>query len=68
MTLEIRNTWNAVNRVLTIINLFLFMVLTGQGFDYREVKHKTVPAYLNVLLLLFLGLAVYAAIYKLLNL
>ncbi|WP_018476420.1 hypothetical protein [Pontibacter roseus] len=67
MTLEIKNIWNTVNKVLTIINLFLFMVLTAQGFDYKEVKGKTIPIYFNVLLLLFLGLAVYAGIYKLLN-
>jgi hypothetical protein len=67
MTLEIKDTWNAINRVLTIINLFLFMVLTAQGFNYKEVKGKTVPVYLNVALLLFLSFAVFAAIYKLRN-
>lgn len=68
MTLEIKHTWNAINRVLTIINLFLFMVLNGQGFNYKEVKGKTIPVYLNVLLLIFLGLAVYAGIHNLLHL
>jgi hypothetical protein len=68
MTLKIKNSWNAVNRLLTIINLFLFMVLNGQGFNYEEVKGKTIPVYLNVILLLFLGLAVFTAFYNLLNL
>lgn len=67
MTLEIKNTWNAINRVLTIINLFLFMVLTAQGFNYKEVKDKTVPAYLNVVLLLVLSFAVFVTFYGLLN-
>lgn len=67
MTIEIRNAWQAINNVLTIINLFLFMVLTAQGFDYKEVKGNTAPIYLNVLLLIILGFAVYAGIYSLLN-
>ncbi|EJF09044.1 hypothetical protein [Pontibacter lucknowensis] len=65
MTLEIKNTWNGLNRVLTIINLVLLMVLTAQGFDYKKVKGKTVPVYLNVALLLVLGFAVSATIYGL---
>ncbi|MDX5481799.1 MAG: hypothetical protein LPK07_08955 [Hymenobacteraceae bacterium] len=64
MTAEIRNTWTTLNRVLTIINLSLFMVLTAQGFNYKEVKGKKVPVILNVLLLVFLSLGVYAAIYQ----
>lgn len=67
MTLEIKDTWNTINRVLTIINLFLFMILNGQGFDYKKVKDKKVPLYLNVVLLLFLSFAIFAAIYKLRN-
>ena len=67
MTLEIKHTWNAINRVLTIINLVLFMVLNGQGFDYKKVKGKTVPVYLNVVLLLFLGFAVFVSLYGLLR-
>lgn len=67
MTLEIKNTWNAINRVLTIINLFLFMVLTAQGFNYQEVKGKTIPVYLNVVLLLVLGFAVFISLYGLLR-
>ncbi|GGG09969.1 hypothetical protein [Pontibacter amylolyticus] len=67
MTLEIKNSWNAINRVLTIINLFLFMVLTAQGFNYQEVKGKTVPVYLNVVLLLVLGFAVFISLYGLLR-
>ena len=68
MTLKIKNSWNVMNKVLTIINLFLFMVLNGQGFNYEEVKGKTIPVYLNVILLLFLGFAVFTAIYNLWNL
>lgn len=67
MTLEIKPTWNAVNRVLTIINLFLFMMLTAQGFNYKEVKGKTVPVYLNVALLFVLGFAVFVTLYGLLK-
>ena len=67
MTLRIKDTWNTINKALTIINLFLFMVLNGQGFNYEEVKDKTIPVYLNVLLLLFLGLAVFVAFYQLLG-
>jgi hypothetical protein len=67
MTLEIKHTWNAINRVLTIINLVLFMVLTFQGFNYREVKGKTIPVYLNVVLLFVLGFAVFVTFYGLLK-
>ncbi|MDO6390683.1 hypothetical protein Q4E40_11145 [Pontibacter sp. BT731] len=67
MTLEIKPTWNAVNRVLTIINLILFMVLNGQGFDYKKVKGKTVPLYLNLVLLFVLGFAVFVTLYGLLK-
>ena len=67
MTLEIKNSWNTVNRALTIINLFLFMVLTAQGFNYKEVKGKTVPVYVNVALLLVLGFAVAVTFYGLLS-
>lgn len=67
MTLEIKHTWNAINRVLTIINLSLLMVLTGQGFNYEEVKGKTAPVYLNVALLLVLGFVVSVTIYGLLS-
>ncbi|PVY40534.1 hypothetical protein [Pontibacter virosus] len=67
MTLEIKHTWNAINKVLTIINLFLFMVLTAQGFNYEEVKGKTVPVYLNVALLLVLGFAVCITFYGLIR-
>ncbi|PKV67166.1 hypothetical protein [Pontibacter ramchanderi] len=65
MTLEIKNTWIGLNRVLTIINLVLLMVLTAQGFDYTKVKGKTVPVYLNVALLLVLSFAVSVTIYGL---
>ncbi|SIT89527.1 hypothetical protein [Pontibacter indicus] len=67
MTLEIKHTWNAINKVLTIINLSLLMVLTGQGFNYEEVKGKAVPVYLNVALLLVLGFVVSVTIYGLLS-
>jgi hypothetical protein len=67
MTLVIKNSWNAINRVLTIINLILFMILNGQGFDYNKVKDKKVPLYLNVALLLALSFAVFVTFYGLLN-
>ncbi|TXK46749.1 hypothetical protein FVR03_10425 [Pontibacter qinzhouensis] len=65
MTLDIRNNWNALNRALTIINLFLFMVLTAQGFNYEELKDKKIPIVLNVLLLLIMGSIAFIVIYKL---
>ncbi|MFD2513940.1 hypothetical protein ACFSRY_08695 [Pontibacter locisalis] len=65
MTLGIRNKWNAISKVLTIINLTLFMVLNGQGFNYKEVRDKKVPLLVNVLLLIFLSLGLFAAIYQL---
>ncbi|MDX5436247.1 MAG: hypothetical protein LPK03_03595 [Pontibacter sp.] len=67
MILDIKNTWNGLNRVLTIINLVLLMVLTAQGFDYKKVKGKTIPVYLNVALLLVLGFVVSVTIYGLLR-
>ena len=67
MTLEIKKTWSTINRVLTIINLVLLMVLTAQGFDYKKVKGKTIPVYLNVALLLVLGFVVTVTVYGLLR-
>ena len=67
MTSEIKHTWNGLNRVLTIMNLVLLMVLTAQGFDYSKVKGKTVPVYLNVALLLVLGFVVSVTVYGLLR-
>lgn len=66
MTAEIRNTWKILSRVLTIINLTLLMILTFQGFDYKEVWDKKIPIAANIALLIVLGLAVFAAIYQLL--
>lgn len=56
-----------MNRVLTIINLILFMVLNGQGFNYKKVQGKTVPLYLNLALLLVLSFAVFVTLYGLLK-
>ncbi len=65
MTIEIRNTWNAVNKVLTIINIILLGLVTLNIVRYKEIKDKRIPVIANILLLLFLGLGLYAAIYKL---
>ncbi|MDX5437505.1 MAG: hypothetical protein LPK03_09945 [Pontibacter sp.] len=65
MTLEIRNAWNTISKVLTIVNLTLFMVLTGQGFNYKEVRDRKMPLVVNVLLLMLLTLGLFMAIHQL---
>ncbi|QCR24044.1 hypothetical protein C1N53_17910 [Pontibacter sp. SGAir0037] len=67
MAPEVKHTWRAVNRMLTIINLSLCMVLTGQGFIYERVRGNTVPVYLNMLLLFILSFVVFIAFYRLLS-
>mgnify|MGYP005755159463 CR=1 FL=1 len=64
MTAEIRNGWRSVNKVLTITNLILLGLLTFNIVRYKEIKDKKIPVVANVLLLVFLGLGLYAAIYK----
>lgn len=66
MTLRISYLWNSLNKALTIINLILFGILTFNYVPYREIKDKEVPVIANILLLLFLGLGAFAALYKLL--
>ncbi|ARS37094.1 hypothetical protein [Pontibacter actiniarum] len=63
MTLKLHNSWKAVSHVLTVVNLVLLMVLTGQGFNYREARGKKVPFAANMLLLLVLCVAVAATVY-----
>lgn len=65
MTIKIRNFWYSLNKGLTIINLVLFGILTFNIVPYKEIKDKNIPAIVNILLMLFFGLAVFAALYKL---
>ncbi|WP_299818544.1 hypothetical protein [uncultured Pontibacter sp.] len=65
MTAKLRNIWSTINKVLTITNLILLAVLTFSFTDYKEIKDKKIPVAVNILLLIFLGLGVYAAIYNL---
>ncbi|MEJ8802533.1 hypothetical protein [Pontibacter sp. H249] len=65
MAAEIRNGWRFVNKVLTITNLILLGLVTLNVVRYKEVKDKKIPIIANVLLLLFLGLGLYAAVYQL---
>ncbi|GAB3194843.1 hypothetical protein ABID22_000082 [Pontibacter aydingkolensis] len=62
MTAEIRDIWRTVNKVLTIVNLILLGLVTLNIVRYKEIKDKKIPVVANVLLLLFLGLGLYAAI------
>ncbi|MBC5994195.1 hypothetical protein [Pontibacter cellulosilyticus] len=65
MTAEIRNGWHTLNKVLTIINLILLGLVTFNLIRYKEIKDKKIPVIANILLMLFLGLGLYAAIYQL---
>ena len=65
MTAEIRNGWRTLNKVLTITNLILLGLVTFNFVRYKEIKYKKIPVIANILLMLFLGLGLYAAIYKL---
>ena len=64
MTAELRDGWRTVNKVLTIINLILIGLITFNVVRYKEIKDKKIPVIANILLLIFLGLGLYAAIYK----
>lgn len=64
MTAEFRNAWSTINKVLTVINLVLVALLTFNVVRYKEIRDKKIPVIANILLLLFLGLGLYAAIYK----
>lgn len=66
MTAEIRKGWHTLNKVLTIINLILLVFVTFNVVSYKEIKDKKIPIVANILLMLFLGLGLYAAIYQLL--
>jgi phosphatidylserine synthase len=61
MTIELRNIWNTFNKALTIINLVLVGILTFNTVSYKEIRDKKIPVFVNVLLLIFLGLGVIAA-------
>ena len=66
MTIEIRNAWSILNKGLTFINIVLLGLVTGNIVSYKATKDKKIPVLANVLLLLILGLGMFAAIYKLL--
>jgi hypothetical protein len=68
MTAEIRNAWSTLNTGLTFINVMLFGLVTGNIVGYKATKDKKIPIIANVLLLVVLGLGLFAAIYKLLHL
>ena len=65
MTLELKNTWRSVNNTLTRVNLLLFALVTGNLVTFKQVQDKKVPVAANILLMAFLGLGLFAAIYKL---
>ncbi len=65
MTAEIRDGWRTLNKVLTIINLILLGLVTFNIVRYKGIKDKKIPVIANILLMLLLGLGLYAAIYQL---
>jgi hypothetical protein len=65
MAIGIKDLWVAFNKALTITNLVLFGILTFNLVPYKEIRDKNVPVIANLILLLFLSLGLYAAIYKL---
>ena len=67
MTIELKNVWHILNKVLTMINVILLGVVTGNVLAYKEIRDKRIPPVANILLLLVLGLGLFAAIYTLLR-
>ncbi|MCC9136938.1 hypothetical protein ACFSKU_05220 [Pontibacter silvestris] len=65
MALRIRSLWGFINEALTILNIMLLAVLTGNigRRDFKEVREKKIPAIVNILLSLLLSLGLFAAIY-----
>ena len=64
MPIRIRNIWEAVNTMLTIMNIILFGILTFNPIHFKEVRDKKIPVIANIGLLLFLGLGLFAALYN----
>jgi len=64
MTIRIRNVWEIVNTVLTIMNIILFGILTFNPIHFKEIRDKKIPIIANIGLLIFLGLGLFAALYK----
>ncbi|RAU84217.1 hypothetical protein [Pontibacter arcticus] len=64
MTLKIAHIWHAINKILTLINVILFGIVTGNVLGVKATQEKNIPVIANVLLLLVLGLGLFAAIYS----
>lgn len=64
MTILIKKIGNKINRMLTFINAFLLAVVTGNVSNPKEIQNIRIPIIANIFLLVFLGLGLFAAIYK----
>ncbi|GHM98575.1 hypothetical protein WSM22_00650 [Cytophagales bacterium WSM2-2] len=63
MTIDIRQIWNTLNRVLSIINGFLFGILGGMlPFYVKKGEPLKIPLTANVILLAVLILVVVAEV------
>lgn len=63
MTLDIRNIWNSVNKVLTVINVLLLGLILMSPFDFKKAKETKIPVVFNILLLAILLFIVFALTY-----
>jgi hypothetical protein len=67
MTIRIGKIGNSINDVLTIINIYLFGILTFMPVDFKKIKEKRIPLVVNVGLLLLLSLTIIYVLNKLLT-
>lgn len=63
MTKQIIKIWDSINRVLTIINIYLFVIITFSPVSMKKVRERRIPLVANIILLLFLSLTLISAIY-----
>jgi hypothetical protein len=58
MTRQLRQIWDSINRVLTVINLVLWAFITFSPTSLKKDQYKKIPVVVNVLLLLALTFVV----------
>jgi hypothetical protein len=63
MTLELGKIWEALNKFLTRLNIFLLQVTLMSGFDPKKMIEKKIPIGFNILLLLVLCFIIFIMTY-----
>jgi hypothetical protein len=67
MTISLKNTWNTLNKYLSIINGFIWGLTMWDAYAIQKAKTRKIPLVLNVLLffvLLFLAFVMTYGAYR----